>query len=103
METPIRKRLSVLLIAIFIAGAAWGGIALLGRWKARQSLHAAEKALTEGDLTKAQEQLTKYLRARPKDSSALLLAARTARRLGDLQSFQQYLEACEEIQDVTPA
>ncbi len=76
---------------------------LVSSWKARQHREAAEKALAENDLDQAQEQLTKYLQARPRDGNALLLAARTARRRGDLQAFEQHLKAYEQIQGPTPA
>jgi cytochrome c-type biogenesis protein CcmH/NrfG len=93
IETPGRKKLSVLLVAILVIGAAWAGMILVSAWKTRQKREAAEKALAENDLDQAQEQLTKYLQARPRDSNALLLAARTARRRGDLQAFEQHLRA----------
>jgi tetratricopeptide (TPR) repeat protein len=103
IETLGRKKLSVILIAILVVAAAWAGMILASSWKARQHWEAAEKALTENDLDQAQEQLAKYLQARPRDSNALLLAARTARRRGDLQAFEQHLKAYEQIQGPTPA
>ncbi len=103
IETPGRKKLSVLLVALLVIGAAWAGMIWVSSWKARQHREAAEKALAENDLDQAQEQLAKHLQARPRDSNALLLAARTARRRGDLQAFEQYLKAYEQIQGPTPA
>jgi tetratricopeptide (TPR) repeat protein len=103
MQTPGRKKLAVLLIAILIVAAARAGMALVSSWKARQSLQAAENALAESDLEVAQEHLQKYLRARPKDSSALLLAVRIDRRRGDFQAFEQDLTSYEEIEGPTAA
>jgi cytochrome c-type biogenesis protein CcmH/NrfG len=93
IETLGRKKLSVLLVAILVIGVAWAGMILVSDWKARQQREAAEKALAENDLDQAQEQLTKHLQARPRDGNALLLAARTARRRGDMQAFEQHLSA----------
>jgi tetratricopeptide (TPR) repeat protein len=103
MQTPGRKKLSILLIAILIVGAAPAGMALISSWKARQSLQAAEKALAESDLDQAQEQLKKYLQARPRDSNASLLAVRVDRRRGDYQAFEQDLRSYEEIEGTTAA
>jgi tetratricopeptide (TPR) repeat protein len=103
IQTPGRKKLPVLLTAIVIAGGAWGGMVLVSSWKARQHLQAAEKSLAENRLDQAQVQLTKYLQARPRDCNALLLTARTARRRGDLEAFDRYLLAYEQIQGAAPA
>src|SRR5262245_10622688 len=103
METLGRKKLLVLVVAILVIGAALAGVAFWSSWKVRQSLQTAEKALVEGDLDQAQEHLKKYLQARPKDSSALLLAVRIDRRRGDFQAFQQDLGSYEEIEGATAA
>jgi tetratricopeptide (TPR) repeat protein len=73
------------------------------RLLARHYHQAAEKALAEFDLDRAQVLLTKNLKIRPRDSDGLLLAARTARRRSDYQAFDRYLDAHQEIQGVTPA
>ncbi len=103
IQTPGRKKLPVLLTAIFIVGGAWGAAILATSWYARHHYQAAVKSLADFDLDQAQEHLTKCLKARPHDSEALLLAARTARRRGDLPSFDQYLHAYEQVQGISSA
>jgi tetratricopeptide (TPR) repeat protein len=103
IQTPGRKKLPVLITAIFFVGGAWGAAILGTSLYDRHQYQAAIQALDGFDLDQAQEHLTKFLKHKPRDSGALLLAARTARRRGDLQAFNDHLHAYEQIQGATPA
>jgi tetratricopeptide (TPR) repeat protein len=103
IQTPGRKKLPVLITTIFLVGGAWGAAILVTSLYYRHQYQAALQALDGFDLDQAQEHLTKFLKHKPRDSGALLLAARTARRRGDLQTFNTYLQAYEQNQGATPA
>jgi hypothetical protein len=60
----------------------------------------AKQALDEMNLDRAQVELEEYLKARPQDSGAELLAAQTARRRGDLSAFDHHLQAYEKTKDL---
>src|SRR5947209_8490302 len=103
IQTPGRKKLPVLIAAIFFVGGAWGAAILVTSLYDRHQYQAALQALDGFDLDQAQEHLTKFLKHKPRDSGALLLAARTARRRGNLQAFNTHLHAYDQIQGATPA
>jgi tetratricopeptide (TPR) repeat protein len=86
------------LVAAFAAGAWW--------WREHrleQPLRDAQAALGRHDLSSAATHLTDYLQMRPDDDAALLLAGRTARRLGRYAEAEQHLERCQEVGGVTDA
>jgi tetratricopeptide (TPR) repeat protein len=74
---PGRVLAVALLVALIAAGAALAGTHL---W-ARYHFQAAQLAAQRTHNTEALEHLETYLRLRPRDPDALLLAARVARRL----------------------
>jgi tetratricopeptide (TPR) repeat protein len=76
-----------------------GGIAayLLGvHFWANHHYRCAQEALDRRDFQQASVHLRKYLDARPGDSEARLLAARTARRQGDFREAADLLHVCEQ-------
>ena len=77
------------LIAIVLGILGFGALAVFGR--ARYHLWAAEKALKHYDFQDAQAHLDLYLKVRPSDADARLLAAQTARRLDDYERAEREL------------
>src|SRR5262245_33879875 len=78
----------LLLIGALYLGWHWGSALWLRSQRAR-----AEQAIAEYDFAEGRQQLDRCIRFRPNDSELRLLAARAARRDGDLQTAQQHLDA----------
>jgi predicted Zn-dependent protease len=81
------KRGLIITTTVLLAGLAW---VLHGAWMSRRAdaLHrAADEACRRFDFAAAHERLAAYLKVRPKDAAAYLLAARCARRAEFVESF----------------
>jgi Flp pilus assembly protein TadD len=93
----VRRPRLVLLTAILLALVgylAWrGGIILWVRWDRAE----AEKAVAEYDFAEARRRLSRCIRLQPRDPELRLLAARTARRDGDLDSAREELHIAREL------
>jgi len=81
------------------------GIALIGGWYfwSQYHLSAAERALGRYDFAAARRQIDQYLRIRPRDERAQLLAAQTARRADDFAGAERLLTAFEQTFGETEA
>jgi tetratricopeptide (TPR) repeat protein len=88
LRTHPRRVLLALIVLAAVAVGAWQfGV----RWRARSEYQAALRALDAYDLDGARGHLNCCLRLQPGDTDALLLAARCARRSGDLNEASRYL------------
>jgi tetratricopeptide (TPR) repeat protein len=82
--------LVAVLLLVLLVYPTWYGLRVL---RFRRDRAAAERALAEYDLAAARARLTDCLRRWPSDPGTRLLAARTARRDGDLAAAEEYLAA----------
>ena len=88
----------LVLSALGLAG--WKAAAEVGRWR---DFRAARLSLDAGDFTDARERLGRCLRAWPDDAEAHFLAARAARRAGDLAEATRELDAATKLRWVPEA
>src|SRR5207245_69654 len=80
--------------ALLLTGIlAAGGFAAWQQWTERL-LRQGEEALAGREYARAQDQLARYLSARPGDARARLLAARVARRLHKYDEATEHLRRC---------
>lgn len=89
--------ISLLPVALCLIAAGW-------LWRDRQGplqWRQADAALERHDLVSAAAYLDQYLEARPNDEVALLVAARTARRLEQYSQAEALLIRCQEVGGVT--
>src|SRR4051812_44330066 len=87
LQRPRLALLTVVLLGL-VGYLAWlGGCRLWARWQRAR----AEQALAEYDFAEARQRLARAVRARPHDPALRLLAARTARRDGDLDAAEEEL------------
>jgi tetratricopeptide (TPR) repeat protein len=87
------------LLAVLIATGFWF-------WQARpsrQEWQQVEAAFQRHDLATAAVHLDRYLKHRPHDADAWLLAGRTARRLDRFIKAEEYLIRCQELAGITDA
>jgi predicted Zn-dependent protease len=82
-----------LLVALTGLGLGLAGVQL---W-AWQQYHAARRALERYRLAEARQHLEHCLRVWPSDFDVRLLAAQTARRMGDFQEAEEHLARCREV------
>src|ERR1700730_13996075 len=69
----------------------------------RRELDQAERALAEYDFVAARQRLAQWIRLKPRDPLARLLAAQAARRDGDLKAAEEQLDICRDLAgDSTP-
>jgi predicted Zn-dependent protease len=97
LRVPFRRRrgaLALFLLALVIGVGGW----LTGRhiW-AEYHYRAARRALERYRLPEAQQHLDQCLQVWPSSFEVRLLAAQTARRLGDLEAAERHLACCQEI------
>ena len=91
-----RPRLAMLVgvLVCLLGYLAWlGGCDLWVRWDRKKAV----EALAEFDFDEARRRLAQCVRMRPADAELRLLAARTARRDGDLDFAEDQLEAYHEL------
>src|SRR5579884_4481336 len=80
---PPGRRLGRLLLAALLVGvAALGLVPVWSALWAKHHLQAAREAEHKREFVSAREHIDEYLRLRPRDAEAHLLAARIARRAG---------------------
>jgi tetratricopeptide (TPR) repeat protein len=88
-----------LLFAGLVAAGVWF-------WQVRRvqrEWDRAEAALKRHDLASAAAYLDRYLEHRPRDTAALFLAGRTARRLDRYPEAERHLTRCQQLGGVTDA
>jgi tetratricopeptide (TPR) repeat protein len=94
---PWRFLLFLAGLCLLVSAGGWLGVNL---WH-EHHFRAAETAIEQWDLDRAQSHLERCLKVRPRNVSVLLLAARTARRRDALDEADRQLAACESVQGVT--
>ena len=100
---PVRRkarRISLLLIALLLCGAAALAAAHLRAW---YHYRAGQGDLDHYHFTEARNHLAISLHAWPDSWRVRLLAARAARLDGDVEQAQQYLQHCQQAQPDNPA
>jgi Tfp pilus assembly protein PilF len=85
----------VCLLGLGAYRAGWYGYAEYHR-------RAADRALARYEFDEAQEHLAACLRVRPRSAPLLLQMARAARRAGRYEQAAEHLEACQQLEGVTP-
>lgn len=85
------------LILAGIGGALFGQ-----HWWRRHQLNTARGLLADLRFEDAGRLLDDYLRIRPSDAEAHLLAAQASRRAGDAEVAEQHLADCDRLQGETP-
>jgi tetratricopeptide (TPR) repeat protein len=88
-----RARAILILLVVIVFGVWFSGRHL---W-AELNYRSARKALERYRLAEAQEHLEKCLQVWPSSFAVHLLAAQTARRLGNFEVAEQHLARCQEI------
>ena len=84
--------LGLVALALALAGGAiWAEVAATRHW------HAAEEALARADFPAARAHLEHCLAAWPSSAATHFLAARTARRAGDLKAAERHLGEAERL------
>src|SRR5262245_15983688 len=99
---PRRRRRWILAVGVLILAWVSGGLFGL-HWRARQQLRTAEALLADLRFEEAGRLLEYYLRVRPSDAEARLLAARAKRRAGDPEAAEYHLDELERLQGKTAA
>jgi tetratricopeptide (TPR) repeat protein len=86
---------------LILAGVS-GGLAGL-HWWTRHQLRTAEDLLADLRFEEAGQVLDDYLRIRPSDAEARLVAAQAKRRAGDAEAAEAHLNEFDRLQGETPA
>jgi predicted Zn-dependent protease len=98
LASAARRRPAVALLAVgLLALLGYGGYRVTRSVRADLNYRAAQADLQRRDFTAARDHLAACLAERPDDPDALLLAARTARRAGDLAEAERLLDACQAL------
>lgn len=93
------KLLAGILLVLVVSVGWFVGSALWVRWDRGE----AEKALAEYDFAEGRRRLARCVKIHPRDAELRLLAARAARRDGDLDFAEQQLDAYHDlVGDVSP-
>jgi tetratricopeptide (TPR) repeat protein len=87
VRTPKQGLLAVLILGLFVLAVWLVGCKL---WL-RSQRNEADRAIDAYDFTEARRRLDRCLALRPNDTDLQLLAARTARRDGDLEAAKDHL------------
>jgi Tfp pilus assembly protein PilF len=93
LRAPWSTRRRALLSALALLALAYGGRAAWLEYHFR----AAERAQERRDFGAARDHLARYLAAYPASGRAHFLAARAARRAGDLDEAEAHLAACRRL------
>src|SRR5262249_44207536 len=91
-----------LALGVLILAGVSGGLFGL-RWWARHQLRTAETLLADLRFEEAGRLLDDYLRIRPSDAEAHLIAARAKRRAGDPKAAEYHLNQSGRLRGSTPA
>ena len=94
-----RRRWAALLAVGLLASGAWGGWALWGS----DPLAEIRAAMDRRDFDVADDLLARRLNERPADPAVRLLAARSARRVGDFRAATGHLNAAKQRGGATAA
>jgi tetratricopeptide (TPR) repeat protein len=92
----------LLALGVLLLAGVGGGLFGL-HWWSRQQLGTAKVLLAELRVEEAGLLLEDYLRIRPSDAEAHLLAAQAKRRAGDAQAAEYHLDEFERLEGQTPA
>jgi tetratricopeptide (TPR) repeat protein len=87
----------IVRLAVLLAVAVVGLIALVVRYWPETYLHAARKALEHHQDAPARESLERYLQARPDSAQAHLLMAQLERRSNNYPEAARHLDACRRL------
>jgi predicted Zn-dependent protease len=90
-----RPGLSVPLLLAAVALIGLGIYHAAQSWLVERNFRAAQEALERDDFDQARAQLARCLRLRPRNAAFHLLAARTARRAGDVAVAEAQLDLCQ--------
>jgi tetratricopeptide (TPR) repeat protein len=96
-----RRRWFLALGVLILAGVSGGLFGL--HWWTRHQLRTAKDLLADLRFEEAGRLLDDYLRIRPSDAEALLLAAEAKRRAGDPEAAEYHLNEFDRRQGQTPA
>jgi tetratricopeptide (TPR) repeat protein len=94
--------IGLLAVAAMMGLGGWAYIRV-HYWEPRAEFCAAEAASQNRDFAKALLHLDRCLEAWPDDPASLLLAARTARRSGELDRAEQHLIDCQRVLAENPS
>ena len=97
-----RRRLWLLVAGVLILAGVGGGLFGL-RWWTRHQLHTAENLLADLRFEEAGRVLDDYLRIRPADAEARLVAVRSKRLAGDPEAAEYHLDEFDRRHRPTPA
>jgi predicted Zn-dependent protease len=97
MMTGLYRRpgLSILLLLAVLALAGLGIYQAAPAVAAWRNFRAAQQALERDDFDQARARVTLCLRSRPRNAAFRLLAARIARRAGDVTEAEAQLDVCQ--------
>jgi tetratricopeptide (TPR) repeat protein len=90
---PARFLAILLLLALVALGTSAIAVHVWAEFHFRQ----AQNELKKLQLTRAREHLEKCLKVWPRSFRVNFLAARTARRLGDMEQAEAYLQTCQRL------
>jgi predicted Zn-dependent protease len=94
-QHPRLTAAALLVLVVFVIAAGYRGGSF---YLARAHLQKAQHAIDGHAWSNAREHLQAYLRRRPDDPTAHLLAARAARRLELLDEADEHLSVCQRVQ-----
>jgi tetratricopeptide (TPR) repeat protein len=99
----LRQGLTALLVLACLGVGAFASAHYVQKryWEPRRHYRAATEALERRDFKGAEEHLAKCLEIWPDDAACQFLAARAARRAGDLDEAEKHLFACQHIEEAT--
>jgi tetratricopeptide (TPR) repeat protein len=97
-----RRRRWFLALGVLILAGVSGGLFGL-HWWTRHQLRTANDLLADLRFEEAGRLLDDYLRIRPSDAAAHLVAAQAKRRAGDAEAAEYHLDELERLQGQTPA
>jgi Tfp pilus assembly protein PilF len=92
----------LLALGVLLLASVSGGLFGL-HWWTRQQLRTAKNLISDLRVEEAGLLLEDYLRIRPSDAEAHLLAAQAKRRAGDAEAAEYHLNEFERLEGQTPA
>lgn len=97
LNAPPRRRRWFLALGVLILAGVSGGLFGLHCWT-RHQLRTAETLLADLRFEEAGQLLDDYLRIRPSDAEARLVAARAKRQAGDPEAAEYHLDEFDHLQ-----
>jgi Tfp pilus assembly protein PilF len=95
MQRPLWYR--IVLVTLSLCVLAYGGWLIAQQVMASQAFHRAKAALETDETTKAKEDIVYCLKIWPTSAEIHFVAARTARRVGEIAEAWQNLRKAEEL------